>query len=190
MLNLILSALLLAVHLGPPGADIPDWCKKLPRPEYKTLKRFSPSDSWLEVYEVRPGVFAIYEPQQSEEVISCLITGSTRAIQFDTGLGIGDILLTARQLTRLPIIVLKWHTHNDRVGDNWQFNNVHDLDTAFTLREREGIEQGRSGRARARRSGRAGASVGRFASGPCGQGQAGYAKGARATNSTDSRSER
>jgi hypothetical protein len=142
MLNLIVSVLLLAVPLGPPGADIPDWCKKLPRPEYTTLKRLSPSDSWFEVYEVGPGVFAIYEPQQSEDVISCLITGSTRAIQFDTGLGIGDILLTARQLTRLPIIVLNSHTHNDHVGDNWQFNDVHDLDTAFTRENGKGSSKG------------------------------------------------
>lgn len=138
MPNLILSALLLAVPLAPLGADIPDWCRKLPRPEYKTLKRLSSSDPWFEVYEVGPGVFAIYEPHQSEEVISYLITGSTRAIQFDTGLGIGDMLLTARQLTRLPIIVLNSHTHNDHVGDNWQFNDVRDLNTAFTRENAKG----------------------------------------------------
>src|SRR5208282_971634 len=49
------------------------------------------ADPWFEVYRVAPGVFAIYEPHQFEEVISFLILGEKRAALFDTGLGIGDI---------------------------------------------------------------------------------------------------
>jgi len=130
MLRFTLAALLLTAI--PRAADPPEWCKALPRPEYKTLKRVPAADPWFEVYLVRPGTFAIYEPHQFEEVISFLIAGHTRAILFDTGMGIGDIRRTVRALTPLPIVVLNSHTHNDHVGGNWQFDDVRNMDTAFT----------------------------------------------------------
>src|SRR5437762_7076083 len=77
-------------------AEIPEWCRALPRPEYKVLQRVPISDPWFEVYKVAPAVFAIYEPHQSEEVISYLIVGDKRAALFDTGMGIRD-----RKSTRL-----------------------------------------------------------------------------------------
>src|SRR5260370_26038256 len=48
----------------------PEWCKPLPRPEYKSLERVLPDDPWFEVYKVAPAVFPIYDPHQSEEIIS------------------------------------------------------------------------------------------------------------------------
>ena len=36
------------------------------------------------------------------------------------------------ELTPLPIIVLNSHTHNDHVGDNWQFQTVYGVDSDFT----------------------------------------------------------
>jgi glyoxylase-like metal-dependent hydrolase (beta-lactamase superfamily II) len=111
---------------------VPDWCRALPRPEYKTLQRIPVRDSWFEVYEPAPGVFAIYEPHQWEETIGYLIVGNTRALQFDTGMGIGDIRKLIAQLTRLPVIVLNSHTHPDHVGGNWQFATVYAMDTEFT----------------------------------------------------------
>jgi hypothetical protein len=68
-------------------AEKPDWCKALPRPEYKTLQRVLPDESWFEVYRVAPGTFAIYEPHQFEETISYLIVGTKQALLFDTGMG-------------------------------------------------------------------------------------------------------
>ena len=111
---------------------IPEWCRALPRPEYKSLKRVPVSDAWFEVYSVAPGTFAIYEPHQSEETISYLLIGGKKALLFDTGLGIGDLRKTTAELTSLPIIVLNSHTHNDHVGDNWQFETVYGMDTDFT----------------------------------------------------------
>jgi glyoxylase-like metal-dependent hydrolase (beta-lactamase superfamily II) len=110
----------------------PQWCRELPRPQYAKLKRVSVSDRWFEVYRIRPGVFAIYEPHQGEEVISYLITGSSRALLFDTGMGIGDIRNTTAELTSLPVSVLNSHTHNDHVGDNWRFTDIYAMDSAFT----------------------------------------------------------
>ena len=87
---------------------------------------------WFEVYRIRPGVFALYEPMQQEEVISYLVLGDRRALLFDTGLGIGDIRGLVRQLTSLPVMVLNSHTHFDHVGGNADFNDVLGMDTDFT----------------------------------------------------------
>lgn len=119
-------------------AETPEWCRNLPRPAYKKLERVELADKWFEVYKIRPGVFAIYEPHQAEEIISYLITGNQRAILFDTGMGISNIKAVVEQLTKLPISVLNSHTHNDHVGDNWRFADVYGMPTAFTRKNAEG----------------------------------------------------
>ena len=98
MLIVLLSPALLA------QVPIPDWCRALPRlPEYKTVERVSISDPWFEVYKPAQGVFAIYEPHQAEETISCLIVGEKRALLFDSGMGISDLKkgLSLSSLTKL-----------------------------------------------------------------------------------------
>jgi glyoxylase-like metal-dependent hydrolase (beta-lactamase superfamily II) len=120
------------------AAGIPEWCRPLPRPEYKTLTRVPVPDPWFEVYRVAPGVFAIYEPHQAEETISYLILGNKRALLFDTGMGTSDLKKVTDQLTPLPIVVLNSHTHNDHVGDNWEFQTVYGMDTGFTRRNARG----------------------------------------------------
>ena len=119
----------------------PEWCRPLPRPEYKTLRRATVDDSWFEVYQVVPQVFAIYEPHQAEETISYLIVGEKQALLFDTGMGISDIRKVTGKLTHLPIIVLNSHTHNDHVGGNWQFETVYGMDTDFTRTNAKGSRQ-------------------------------------------------
>ncbi|MGA8034707.1 MAG: MBL fold metallo-hydrolase [Candidatus Acidiferrales bacterium] len=119
-------------------ASKPEWCRALPRPEYKTLERVAVSDPWYEVYKPAPGVFAIYEPHQSEETISYLIVGEMRALLFDTGMGISDLKKVVDQLTNLPAIVLNSHTHSDHVGDNWEFFMVYGMDTDFTRQNARG----------------------------------------------------
>ncbi|HVH60411.1 MAG TPA: MBL fold metallo-hydrolase [Candidatus Sulfotelmatobacter sp.] len=111
---------------------MPDWCKALPRPEYKALQRVPVSDPWFEVYKVAPGTFAIYEPHQAEEIISYLILGTKQAVLFDTGMGISSISKVTKQLTGKPVVVLNSHTHNDHVGGNWEFPYVFAMDTDFT----------------------------------------------------------
>jgi glyoxylase-like metal-dependent hydrolase (beta-lactamase superfamily II) len=118
--------------------EIPEWCKPLPRPEYKTLQRISVSDPWFEVYNVAPNTIAIYEPHQSEETISYLILGKDRAVLLDTGMGIGDLRKVTSELTPLPIIVVNSHTHDDHVGGNWQFPTVYSMDTDFSRANAKG----------------------------------------------------
>src|SRR5438445_6768522 len=110
----------------------PDWCKALPRPEYKTLQRVLPDETWFEIYKVAPQTFAIYEPHQSEETIAYLIVGTKQAVLFDTGMGIADIQQIVRKLTSRPIVVLNSHTHDDHVGDNSPFPFVFGMHTEFT----------------------------------------------------------
>jgi len=116
----------------------PDWCRQLPRPQYKHLARVHSAEPWFEIYRIAPGVFAIYEPHQFEEVISFLILGQKRAALFDTGMGIDDIKRVVQSFTSLPIIVLNSHTHNDHVGGNWQFSEIYGMDTEFTRTNAKG----------------------------------------------------
>lgn len=132
---------LLPSHSAAQAREIPDWCKPLPRPEYKTLERVLPNEPWFEVYKVAPAVFAIYEPHQAEETISYLIVGHKQALLFDTGMGIAGIRNVVSRLTSRPVVVLNSHTHDDHVGDNWQFNFVYGMDTAFTRANAKGSRE-------------------------------------------------
>jgi glyoxylase-like metal-dependent hydrolase (beta-lactamase superfamily II) len=125
----------------PPQTVSPEWCKNLPRPAYQSLERVLTTDTWFEVYKIAPGVFAIYEPRQSEEVISYLIVGYKQALLFDTGMGIANIRKVVTQLTSRPVVVLNSHTHDDHVGGNWQFNFVYGMDTDFTRANAKGSRQ-------------------------------------------------
>lgn len=134
----VLSLFLLFSAAAQEPAAKPDWCKALPRPEYKTLERVLPSEPWFEVYKVAPETFAIYEPHQFEEVISYLIAGRRQAVLFDTGMGIADIKKVVSRLTSRPVVVVNSHTHNDHVGDNWEFPFIYGMDTPFTRANAKG----------------------------------------------------
>ena len=137
---------LLAVALTIPAPLLsqvpnPEWCRALPRPEYKTLERVPVTDPWFEVYKPAPDVFAIYEPHQAEETIGYLIVGKQRALLFDTGMGISNVKKLTAELTRLPIVVLNSHTHDDHVGGNWQFDTIYGMDTDFTRQNARGSRE-------------------------------------------------
>jgi glyoxylase-like metal-dependent hydrolase (beta-lactamase superfamily II) len=137
---------LLAVALTIPAPLLsqvsnPEWCHALPRPEYKKLERVLVTDPWFEVYKAAPDVFAIYEPHQAEETIGYLIVGKQRALLFDTGMGISNVKKLTAELTRLPIIVLNSHTHDDHVGGNWQFDTIYGMDTDFTRQNARGSRE-------------------------------------------------
>jgi hypothetical protein len=71
LLSLVSLSLALCCTAGAqtsPGGGLvtPDWCRKLPRPEYSHLERIPVHDEWFEVYRVAPHVLAIYEPHQAK----------------------------------------------------------------------------------------------------------------------------
>lgn len=137
---LTVACLVLATPLLAQVAN-PNWCRALPRPEYKTLERVPVSDAWFEVYKPARDVFAIYEPHQAEETIGYLIVGQKRALLFDTGMGISNVKKLTAELTKLPIIVLNSHTHDDHVGGNWEFDTVYGMDTDFTRQNARGSRE-------------------------------------------------
>src|SRR6476619_2788181 len=116
----------------------PEWCRKLPLPAYSELERVDVPDKWFEVYRIRPGILAIYEPRQQEEIISYLILGEKQALLFDTGMGISDMKKVVEGLTDLPVSVMNSHTHNDHVSGNWRFARIYGMDTAFTRQSAKG----------------------------------------------------
>ncbi len=120
------------------GADKEQWWDALPRPAWAPFQPVAQSQPWFEVYEIRPGVFALYEPGQFEEVISYLIVGDERALVFDTGLGIGDMRrLVEELLAGIPggqreVLVLNSHTHYDHVGGNHAFGKIYGTGSDYT----------------------------------------------------------
>ena len=115
------------------------WCDLIPRPQFQTLERVPVQNDWFVVYAVAPGVLAITEPYQFQEVISYLILGTDRALLFDTGLGIGSIRTVVGELTPLPVTVLNSHTHYDHVGGNAEFDHILARDTPYTAANSRGF---------------------------------------------------
>jgi hypothetical protein len=120
------------------GASKDNWWDALPRPAWNEFPKVLESQGWFEVHEIRPGLFAIYEPGQFEEVISYLVVGTEKALLFDTGLGIGDMRAVVAELTELEPIVVNSHTHYDHVGGNHQFQTVCGTASEYTAANAKG----------------------------------------------------
>ncbi len=115
------------------------WWEKVPRKSWNRFERIPQSQEWFEVYRILPGIFAIYEPGQWEEVISYLIVGTNKSFLFDTGLGIGDIKKVVSEITPVEPFVINSHTHYDHIGGNYQFREIYGMDTEFTQLNSKGI---------------------------------------------------
>jgi hydroxyacylglutathione hydrolase len=93
----------------------------------------SPGTVWFDDYftieEIVPGTWAIGEPRYPQQNFNYLIIGHERALLFDAGPGVRNILPVAESLTDLPIIFLPSHFHYDHVGNgvNFQQRAVVDL---------------------------------------------------------------
>jgi glyoxylase-like metal-dependent hydrolase (beta-lactamase superfamily II) len=108
------------------------WWEELPRPSWKRFEKITQRQSWFEVYKIQPGLFAIYEPGQYEEVISYLIVGTKKSILFDSGLGIGDMKKLVAELSPAEPVVINSHSHYDHVGGNFQFKEIYAADSEFS----------------------------------------------------------
>jgi hydroxyacylglutathione hydrolase len=77
--------------------------------------------SWFQVQAVAPGVWRI-DDHGGDNIY--LVTGDTRALLIDTGLGIADLVACVRKLTALPVTVVNTHGHLDHAGGDSQFAAV------------------------------------------------------------------
>jgi metal-dependent hydrolase (beta-lactamase superfamily II) len=72
-------------------------------------------DDWFEIRELGDGIHLIAEPGH---VNSFLVSGTTTALLFDSGMGIAPIVDVVQELTELPLIVVNSHDHLDHRGGN------------------------------------------------------------------------
>ncbi|OGH30327.1 MAG: hypothetical protein A3B41_00220 [Candidatus Levybacteria bacterium RIFCSPLOWO2_01_FULL_37_26] len=79
---------------------------------------------WFTVKKIYPNIWGFGEFDHNEKVISYLFVGKTKALLFDTGMGIGNISLEIKRITKLPITVVNSHSHFDHIGGNYLFSKV------------------------------------------------------------------
>ncbi len=98
----------------------------LPKPAVPVAGR------WVEDYflveTLDPTTFAIGEPLYYQGNYSYLILGTQRAILFDAGSGLRDLVPVVRSLTSLPVTVIASHLHFDHVGALGRFDKTAVLD--------------------------------------------------------------
>jgi glyoxylase-like metal-dependent hydrolase (beta-lactamase superfamily II) len=81
-------------------------------------------DDYYVVADLGEGAYAIGEPLYGQCNFSYLLTGTERALLFDTGPGVRDIAPVVHSLTTLPLVVLPSHLHFDHTGNLHRFDTV------------------------------------------------------------------
>ena len=82
------------------------------------------NDEHYRVTQVKPNLWAIEDIKSTEHSIIYLLCGQSKALLFDTGLGLSPVSPIVKELTKLPLIVVLSHWHFDHVGGAYEFNNV------------------------------------------------------------------
>ena len=87
---------------------------------------------WFTVEPISDDTWAISEYRHREHTHCYLLTGQSRALLIDTGLGVCDLGEVIRTLTDLPIQVVTTHAHWDHIGSHGSFCSI-----AVHIAERE-----------------------------------------------------
>lgn len=117
------------------GEGKDNWWDNLPRAHWDKFEKIElPEDQdWFEVHKITDTIYAFYEMGQFEEVIFYSILGERRALLFDTGIGVSDIVSLVAALTDLPVSVLNSHIYYDHVGGNHYFKKIYGTLTKYTI---------------------------------------------------------
>ena len=86
-------------------------------------------DDYFVIEALDPDTFAIGEPRYYQGNYSYLILGTQRAVLFDAGTGLRDIVPVVRSLTRLRVTMIPSHLHFDHVGALGRLDRTALLDT-------------------------------------------------------------
>lgn len=81
-------------------------------------------DDYFVIDTIDATTFAIGEPRYYQANYSYLILGAQRAVLFDAGTGLRDIVPVVRSLTNLPVTVIASHLHFDHVGALGRFDKT------------------------------------------------------------------
>jgi len=81
----------------------------------------SAESNWYSIKRIDQGTILVAEPPH---VNSYLLTGTERAILFDTGMGMANIKRIVDDLTDLDVMVVNSHYHFDHSGGNPLFDNI------------------------------------------------------------------
>jgi hydroxyacylglutathione hydrolase len=100
--------------------------KALPMPSVPVAGRWF--DDYFVVETIDSTTFAIGEPRYYQGNYSYLILGAQRAVLFDAGTSLRDIVPVVRSLTKLPVTVIASHLHFDHVGALGRFDKTAVLD--------------------------------------------------------------
>jgi hydroxyacylglutathione hydrolase len=100
--------------------------RALPKPASPLIGRWF--DDYFVVEPIDSTTFAIGEPRYYQGNYSYLIVGEQRAVLFDAGSGLKDIVPVVRALTTLPVTVIASHMHFDHVGALGRFDKTAMID--------------------------------------------------------------
>lgn len=86
-----------------------------------------PIDRYVEVFQIRENVWAMYAPctHAVGDNWLYLIEGPEKAIYIDNGYGIGDLKGLGEYLTGKPVVCAVTHSHGDHAGGNPQWKEIY-----------------------------------------------------------------
>ena len=115
-------------------------------------ERIPTGSSWFVALKLPNGVYALWEPGHVEKVNSFLITGRSKHILYDTGMGIDSIrravqdVIDHEGLGAQPLMVVNSHNHLDHNGGNIEFDEVWTANEPWGVRRlTEGVPAGPEG---------------------------------------------